>query len=132
MRSGGPSTALAIIEMRKAIVERVDVIQNFIDAANGKMPEKWNKALNVPDSVTGLVEQPVRLTLEHIINANRILLNRILPEFLIAARRLARQSCQPSIEPTSRGTECPAQPSRRPDPPVLRDEGELHIDSFAK
>lgn len=25
-----------------------------------------------------------------------------------------------------------AQPSRRPDPPVLRDEGEPHIDSFAK
>src|SRR4051794_7285958 len=26
----------------------------------------------------------------------------------------------------------PGQPFRRPDPPVLRDETELHVDSFAK
>ena len=53
-------------------------------------------------------------------------------QFLIAARPSARRSCQPGIEATARDTERPAQPSRRPDPPVLRDEGELHVDSFAK
>jgi hypothetical protein len=31
-----------------------------------------------------------------------------------------------------RDTERPAQPFRRPDPPVLRNETELHVDSFAK
>ena len=39
---------------------------------------------------------------------------------------------QPRIEATPRDTERPAQPPRRPDHPVLRDEGELHVDSFAK
>jgi hypothetical protein len=36
------------------------------------------------------------------------------------------------IEPASRDTERLAQPTRRPDPPVLRNETELHVDSFAK
>src|ERR1700694_2502766 len=51
--------------------------------------------------------------------------------FVTPAAPTAR-SCQPGIEPTPRDTERPAQPPRRPDPPVLRDEGELHVDSFAK
>jgi len=32
----------------------------------------------------------------------------------------------------SRDTERLAQPTCRPDPPVLRNETELHVDSFAK
>src|SRR5438270_2724941 len=40
--------------------------------------------------------------------------------------------CQPRIKATTRDTERPAEPSRRPDSPVLRDEGELHVLSFAK
>jgi hypothetical protein len=41
--------------------------------------------------------------------------------------------CGPEIvPPTPRDTERPAQPSRRPDPPVLRNKTELHVDSFAK
>src|ERR1035437_7174327 len=51
--------------------------------------------------------------------------------FIVLTAPTAR-SCQPGIEPAPRDTERPAQPSRRPDHPVLRDEGELHVDSFAK
>jgi hypothetical protein len=51
---------------------------------------------------------------------------------LIASATSTARPCQPGIEPTPRDTERPAQPFRRPDPPVLRNEGELHIDSFAK
>jgi hypothetical protein len=50
----------------------------------------------------------------------------------IAAAALTAWSCQPGIEPASRDTERLAQPTRRPDPPVLRNETELHVDSFAK
>src|SRR5207237_10499321 len=53
-------------------------------------------------------------------------------EFFIAPAAPTARSCQPSIEPTPRDTERLAQPPRRPDPPVPRDEGELHVDSFAK
>src|SRR5580692_10025712 len=53
-------------------------------------------------------------------------------QFLIAPAALAARPCQPGIEPTPRDTERPAQPFRRPDPPVLRYEPELHVDSFAK
>jgi hypothetical protein len=45
---------------------------------------------------------------------------------------LAAWSRQPGIEATPRDTERLAQPIRRPDPPVLRNETELHVDSFAK
>lgn len=41
---------------------------------------------------------------------------------------LAARSCQPGIEAAPRDPERPAQPSRRPGSPVLRDEPELHID----
>ena len=50
----------------------------------------------------------------------------------VIERALNHVSGSFGIEPTSRDTERPAQPSRRPDHPVLRDEGELHVDSFAK
>ena len=53
-------------------------------------------------------------------------------EVFIASATLTARSCQPGIEPTSRDTERPAQPIRRPGPPVLRNEGELHVTSFAK
>jgi len=53
-------------------------------------------------------------------------------QFIIAPTALTARSGQPSIKATSRDTERPAQPSRRPDHPVLRDEGELRVDSFAK
>jgi len=53
-------------------------------------------------------------------------------EFLIALAALTARPRQPRIEAAPRDTERPAQPPRRPDPPVLRDEGELHVDSFAK
>jgi len=39
---------------------------------------------------------------------------------------------QPGVESTARDTERLAYPYRRPDPPVLRNEGELHVLSFAK
>jgi hypothetical protein len=51
---------------------------------------------------------------------------------LIAPAALTARPCQPGIKPTPRDTERPAQPFRRPDPPVLRNETELHVDSFAK
>src|SRR5258708_8611282 len=51
--------------------------------------------------------------------------------FIVPAASTARP-CQPRIEATPRDTERPAQPTRRPDPPVLRNETELHVDSFAK
>ena len=50
----------------------------------------------------------------------------------ITPAALTARSCQPGIVPTPRDTERLAQPSRRPDPPVLRNETELHVDSFAK
>src|SRR5262249_11110811 len=52
-------------------------------------------------------------------------------KLFIASAALAARSCQPAIEPISRDTERLAQPTRRPDPPVFRNE-ELHVDSFAK
>ena len=53
-------------------------------------------------------------------------------ELFIAPAALTARSCQPSVESTARDTERLAQPVRRPDPPVLRNETELYIDSFAK
>src|SRR6202042_3547381 len=53
-------------------------------------------------------------------------------QLLIAPAALTARPCQPGIEATPRDTERPAQPFRRPDPPVLRNETELHVDSFAK
>ena len=53
-------------------------------------------------------------------------------KFFIAPAAPTARSCQPRIKSTPRDTERLAQPLRRPNPPVLRDEGELHIDSFAK
>src|SRR5438067_7164037 len=52
-------------------------------------------------------------------------------KLFIASAALTARPCQPGIEPTSRDTERLAQPTRRPDPPVLRNETELHVDSFA-
>src|ERR1700716_4424833 len=51
---------------------------------------------------------------------------------LIAPAASTARPCQPRIKTTPRDTERPAQPFRRPDPPVLRNETELHVDSFAK
>src|ERR1700686_4743430 len=53
-------------------------------------------------------------------------------QLLIAPGWLTSRPGPPGIEPPPRDPERPAQPFRRPDPPVLRDEGELHVDSFAK
>ena len=53
-------------------------------------------------------------------------------QLFVAAAALAARSRQPGVEATARDTERPAQPCRRPDSPVLRDEGELHMLSFAK
>src|SRR2546423_1770271 len=53
-------------------------------------------------------------------------------EILVALDASAAWPCQPAIKPPSRDTERLAQPFRRPDPPVLRNETELHVDSFAK
>src|SRR5258706_4013499 len=53
-------------------------------------------------------------------------------QFLIAPAALTARPCQPGIATTPRDTERPAQPVRRPDPPGLRNEAELHVDSFAK
>jgi hypothetical protein len=53
-------------------------------------------------------------------------------ELFVTPAALTARPCQPGIEPTSRDTERLAQPSDRPDPPVLRNETELHVDSFAK
>src|SRR5258708_716497 len=51
--------------------------------------------------------------------------------FFAPAAPTAR-SCQPGIKPTPRDTERLAQPTRRPDPAVLRNKTELHVDSLAK
>jgi hypothetical protein len=53
-------------------------------------------------------------------------------DVLIAPAPPAARPLQQSIKATPRDTERLAQPFRRPDPPVLRNETELHIDSFAK
>jgi hypothetical protein len=53
-------------------------------------------------------------------------------ELFIAAATLTARPYQPGIETASRDTERLAQPSRRPDPPVLHNETELHVDSLAK
>src|SRR5260370_6877704 len=52
-------------------------------------------------------------------------------ELLIASAALTARSCQPSIEATPRDTDRLAQPIRRPDPPVLRNETHLHVNSFS-
>jgi hypothetical protein len=56
----------------------------------------------------------------------------LLRQHLIGSRPGTARPRQPRLETTSRDTERPAQPSRRPDPSMLRDKAELHIDSFAK
>src|SRR5262249_52837637 len=56
----------------------------------------------------------------------------IYAELFVTPAALTARSCQPGIEPASRHTERLAQPTLRPDPPVLRNETELHFDSFAK
>ena len=53
-------------------------------------------------------------------------------QLFIAAAAPTARPLQPGIEPTPRDTERPAQPIRRPDPPVLRNKSELHVNSFAK
>jgi hypothetical protein len=53
-------------------------------------------------------------------------------QLFVAVAAPTARSCQPGIEATSRDTERPAQLIRRPDPPVLRDDSELHVDSFAE
>jgi hypothetical protein len=53
-------------------------------------------------------------------------------KLFIASAALTARPCQPGIEPTPRDTERPAHPIHGPDSPVLRNEGELHVDSFAK
>src|SRR3974390_2171833 len=50
----------------------------------------------------------------------------------VAPAALTARSCQPGIEATPRDTERPAHPVHGPDSPVLRNEGELHVVSFAK
>ena len=44
----------------------------------------------------------------------------------------ASRSCEPAVEPAARDTECLADQSHRPDPPVLRNEPKNHSWSFAK
>jgi len=53
-------------------------------------------------------------------------------ELFIAAAASTARSLQPGVKPTPRDTERPAHPVYGPDPPVLRNEAELHVDSFAK
>jgi hypothetical protein len=53
-------------------------------------------------------------------------------ELLITAAACTAWPGQPRIEAAARDTERLAHPVRRPDPPVLRNETELHVDSFAK
>src|SRR5205807_3808441 len=53
-------------------------------------------------------------------------------KLFIASAALTARPCQPGIKATPRDTERLAQPTRRPVPPVLRNETKLHVDSFAK
>ncbi len=53
-------------------------------------------------------------------------------ELFIAAVASAAWSPQPSVKSAARDTERPAHPIHGPDPPVLRNECKLHVDSFAK
>jgi hypothetical protein len=62
------------------------------------------------------------------ITADEARLNLGTELFIAAAARPLQQS----IEPTPRDTERPAHPIHGPDPPVLRNEAERHVDSLAK
>src|SRR3954453_724271 len=53
-------------------------------------------------------------------------------KLVIVPASLAAGPCQPGIEATPRDTERLAHPQHWPYPSVLRDEAELHVDSFAK
>src|SRR3954468_20412427 len=53
-------------------------------------------------------------------------------ELLVSAAAAAARPCHPRIEATPRDTERLAHPQHWPYPSVLRDEAELHVDSFAK
>src|SRR6516225_6369929 len=53
-------------------------------------------------------------------------------KLFVAAAALTARACRPGIEATPRDTERLAHPVHGPDPPVLRNERELHVDSFAK
>ncbi len=53
-------------------------------------------------------------------------------KYLVAACTSAGHATQPGMEPTARHTERFAKPRYRPDPSMLRDEPELHIESLAK
>src|SRR6185437_11908467 len=53
-------------------------------------------------------------------------------ELLVSTAAAAARSCHPRIEATPRDTERLAHPPHWPYPSVLRDEAELHVDSFAK
>ena len=58
--------------------------------------------------------------------------SNLCAQHLVTARAGTRAPRQPRIEPTARDTERLAKESHRPDPPVLRNEPEDHIWSFAK
>lgn len=53
-------------------------------------------------------------------------------DHLVIASTLRRRLDEPGMKAASRDTERSAHPCHRPDPSVLRDEGEPHIESFAK
>jgi hypothetical protein len=53
-------------------------------------------------------------------------------ELFIAAVASAARSLQPGVQSAARDTESPSHPTHGPDPPVLRNERKLHVDSFAK
>jgi len=50
----------------------------------------------------------------------------------VAAQPGARRAHEPGVEATARNTERPANPRYRPNPSMLGDEPELHIESLAK
>jgi hypothetical protein len=54
------------------------------------------------------------------------------PQCLIAACPRTRRPGQPGMKPAARDTERLAKPPHRPNPSMLCNEAELHIDSLAK
>ena len=83
------SMRLAHMNMRRYILDNADVIQNLIDVANGKMPERWLPELmrgpgrppNEPEGEGLPPVPPPKLTLEHILHANETLLRCVLPQY---------------------------------------------------
>jgi hypothetical protein len=113
------------------------MIRAEIEANNQKVTQManeqgWKVAQNVTAGVVRIVLWPVWFGMDFKDAAGKeAAALQARQQFLTT---LATERCRPEprVAAAPRDTERPAQPSRRPNHPVLRDEVELHVDSFAK